>query len=130
MKRLIHKNAFFGFEGNAANPGPGYNTLLLQLIPGDLYIACLYRKFHTIPGLLHSQSALPSPNSYVCVPSREAVCTIFMIVFGMTQPGHEPTEVGGGNLLVKLVISNHQAAVGYATLNAIAMKFNKAIGNN
>ena len=30
---------FFGIEGHVAldrNPGPRYNTLLLQLIPGDL----------------------------------------------------------------------------------------------
>ena len=32
-------------------------------------------------------------NSYpsACVPSREAVCTIFMMVFGMTRPGCKPT---------------------------------------
>ena len=33
---------FFGSEGHVAlgrDPGPGYNTLLLQLIPGDLLSA-------------------------------------------------------------------------------------------
>ena len=33
----------FGSEGHVAldrNPGPGYNTLLLRLIPGDLLSAC------------------------------------------------------------------------------------------
>ena len=33
----------FGMEGYAAldiNPGPGYNTIPLRLIPGDPYIAC------------------------------------------------------------------------------------------
>ena len=38
-------------------------------------------------------------NSYpnACVSSREAVCTIFMMVFGMTRPGRERTtyRVGG-----------------------------------
>ena len=34
-----------------------------------------------------------------CVPCREAVCTIFMMVFGMTRPGREPTTylVRGGH---------------------------------
>ena len=85
---------FFGIEGHAAldrNPGPGYNTLLLRLIPGDLYSACPHRQFHTLPGLLHSRAALPNSYPNACVPSREAVCTIFMMVFGMTRPGREPT---------------------------------------
>ena len=33
---------FFGIEGYAAlyrNPGPGYNTILLRLVPGDVYSA-------------------------------------------------------------------------------------------
>ena len=37
---------FFGLEGHVAldrNPGPGYNTLLLQLISGDLLSARSHR---------------------------------------------------------------------------------------
>ena len=48
-------------EGHVAldrNPGPGYNTLLLRLIPEDLLSACPHRQFHTLPGLLDSQAAL------------------------------------------------------------------------
>ena len=30
------------------NPGSGYDTLLLRLIPGDLNSACLQRQFHTL----------------------------------------------------------------------------------
>ena len=65
------------------NPGPGYNTLLLRLIPGDLLSACHHRQFHTLPGL---------PNSYpnACVQCREAVYTIIIMVFGMTRTGREP----------------------------------------
>ena len=39
-------------KGHAAldrNPGPGYNGLLLRLIPGDLFSACTHRQFHTLP---------------------------------------------------------------------------------
>ena len=34
-----------------------------------------------------------------CVAYREAVCTIFMVVFGMTRSGREPTtyRVRGGH---------------------------------
>ena len=56
---------FFGSEGHAAldrNPGPGYNTLLLRLIPGDLLSACPHRQFHTLPGLWDSQATLPNSN--------------------------------------------------------------------
>ena len=62
---LIHYSAFFRSEGHVAldrNPGPGYGTLLLQLIPGDLLSACPHRQFHTLPGLLDSRAALS--NSY------------------------------------------------------------------
>ena len=44
------------------NPGPGYDTLLLRLIPGDLLSAFPHRQFHTLPGLLDSRAALS--NSY------------------------------------------------------------------
>ena len=56
---------FFGSEGHVAldrNPGTGYETLLLRLIPGDLLSAFPHRQFHTVPGLLDSRAALP--NSY------------------------------------------------------------------
>ena len=42
---------FDDIVGHAAldrNPGPGYDTLLLRLIPGRLYSACLQRQFHTL----------------------------------------------------------------------------------
>ena len=53
---------FFGSEGHVAldrNRGPGYNTLNLWMIPGDLLSACPHSQFHTLPGLLDSQFALP-----------------------------------------------------------------------
>ena len=51
----------FGSEGHVAldrNPGPGYDTLLLRMIPGDLLSACPHRQFHTLPGFLDSRAAL------------------------------------------------------------------------
>ena len=65
---LIHYMCFYGSEGHVAldrNPGPGYDTLLLRLISGDLFSACLHRQFHTLPGLLDSRAALSnsSPNA-------------------------------------------------------------------
>ena len=78
---------FWGSEGHVAldrNPGPGYDTLLLWMIPGDLLSAFPHRQFHTLPGLLNSWAALP--NSY-----PNAICTIFMMVFGMTRPRGELT---------------------------------------
>ena len=69
---LIHYSAFFGSEGHVAldrNPGPGYNTLLLWLIP-DLLSACPHRQFHTLPGLLDSWAALPNSNPNACMPMQ------------------------------------------------------------
>ena len=57
---LIHCNAFS--VALDINPGPGYDILLLRLIPRDLLSACPHRQFHTLPGLLESRAALP--NSY------------------------------------------------------------------
>ena len=61
---LIHYSAFSAGKHVALdrNPGPGYHTLLLRMIPGDLLIACPHRQFHTLSGLLDSQASLS--NSY------------------------------------------------------------------
>ena len=51
----------FDSEGHVAldrNPGPGYDTLLLRMIPGDLLSACPDRQFHTLAGLLDRRAAL------------------------------------------------------------------------
>ena len=47
----------------------------------------------------HYPAALSNSNPNACVPSREAVCTIFMMVFGMTRAGRQPTtyRVTGGH---------------------------------
>ena len=81
-KTLLIDWFFFNIEGHVSldiNPGWGCNTLLLRLIPGDLY-----RQFHTLLSLLHSQAAMPNPYTNACMPSREAVCTIFMMALGLT----------------------------------------------
>ena len=58
------------------------------MIPGDLLSAFLHRQFHTLPGLLDSWAALTLTHARLC---REAVCTIFMMVFGMTRARGELT---------------------------------------
>ena len=69
---LIHLSAFFGDESHVAldrNPGPGYHTLLLRLIPGDLLTARPHRQFHTLPDRLDSRAALPKshPNALLAM---------------------------------------------------------------
>ena len=56
-------------------------------------------QFHTLPGLLDSRAALSNFYPKACLPCREAVLFHFMMVFGMTQPGHEPMtyRVRGGH---------------------------------
>ena len=54
--------------------------LLINLLIYDLSIIVI----------LDSRAALSNSYANTCLPSREAVCTIFMMVFDMTQPG------GGG----------------------------------
>ena len=78
---------FSGIKGHVEldrYPGQEYNTLFLQYILGNLLSACPDRQFHTLHDLLDSQTALPNSYPNACVPSRMAVCTIFMMVFGMT----------------------------------------------
>ena len=70
---LIHICCFFGSEGHVAldrNPGPGYDTLLFRMIPGDLLSAFPHRQFHTLPGLLDSWAALPNSNPNTCMPMQ------------------------------------------------------------
>ena len=64
---------FFGSIGHVAldrNPGPGYNTLLLRMIPWDLLSAFIHRQFHTLPGLLDSWAALPNSYPNACMPMQ------------------------------------------------------------
>ena len=64
---------FFDNEGLVAldrNPGPGYDTLLLRMIPGDLLSAFPHRQFHTLPGLLDSWAALPNSYPNACMPMQ------------------------------------------------------------
>ena len=78
-----------GYVALDRNMGPGYNTLLLRLIPRDLISAFAHRHFHTLPSLF-SRPALSNYYPNACMPSRKAVCSNFMMVFGMTQSGNEP----------------------------------------
>ena len=80
-------------EGHAAldrNPGQGYNTLLLRLIPWNLYSACPHRQFHTLPSLKHSRAAIPNSHPNACEPSREVICSIYIMIVVVTQPRREP----------------------------------------
>ena len=70
---LIHYSAFSAAKIIVAldrNPGPGYDTLLLRMIPGDLLSAFPHRQFHTLPGLLDSWAALPNSNPNACMPMQ------------------------------------------------------------
>ena len=61
---------FLGIKGHVAldrNLGLGYDTLLLQLIPGDLQSACIQTQFHTLLGLLHSVAAASNSYPKACV---------------------------------------------------------------
>ena len=57
---LIHYSAFSAALDR--NPGTGYDTLLLRMIPVDLLSAFPNRQFLTLPGLLDSRAALPNSN--------------------------------------------------------------------
>ena len=60
---LIHYIAFSAAKvALDRNPGPGYDTLLLRMIVGDLLSAFPHRQFQTLPGLLDSWDALPNSN--------------------------------------------------------------------
>ena len=64
---------FFGIEDHVVLggiPGPGYNTLLLWLIPKDLLSAFPDRQLHTLPSLLDSRAALSNSYPNACVLSR------------------------------------------------------------
>ena len=93
---------FFGSEGHVAldrNPGPGYNTLLLRMIPGDLLSAFPHRQFHTLPGLLDSRAALPNSNPNALRAMQGGSLYHFYDGLCMTRPGREPTtyRVRGGH---------------------------------
>ena len=48
-----------------------------------------FKQLHALAGILDSQAALPNSYPNTCVPSREGVCTTFMMDFGMTRLGLE-----------------------------------------
>ena len=57
----------------------------------------------TLTDLLHCMAAFSNSYPNACVPSRAAVCTIIMMVFGMTRPGYKPMTYrmrGGRTILV------------------------------
>ena len=85
----------FSIEDHVAldrNLASGYNNLLLQLILGDLKGACPNKEFHTVPSLWHNQILLPNSYPKACMPSREAVCTTFTMIYGIFRLVHEPHE--------------------------------------
>ena len=84
---------FFGIGGHLAldrNPEPGYNTLLLRLIPGDLLSASPHRQFHTLPALLDSWASLPKSYPNASCTMQGGSLYHFMMVFGVSRPGPEP----------------------------------------
>ena len=77
MKQTIDKNSKTGIQ---------YHTLTI-----DLYSVCQHRQVHTLSGLLRSQEPLPNSNPNTWMPCREAVCTIFMMVFDHYDPARVQT---------------------------------------
>ena len=82
---------FFGSEGHVAldrNPGTGYDTLLLRMIPGDLLSAFPHRQFQTLPSLLDSWAALPNshPNALRAYAGRQFVPFLW---WSLVWPGRE-----------------------------------------
>ena len=78
---------FFSSEGHVAldrDPGTGYDTLLLRMIPGDAFP---HRQFHTLPSLLDSWAALSSSNPSA-LRAMQAVCTILPFYDGIL---YDPT---------------------------------------
>ena len=79
---------FFSSNDHVAldrNPGLGYNTLHLQLIPGDLLSACPHRQFHTLPALLDSLATL-STLMHVCQAGRQFVPFLW---WSLVWPGRD-----------------------------------------
>ena len=74
---------FFGSEGHVAldNPAPGYDTILLRMIPGDLLSAFPHRQFHPLHGLLYSWAALPNSNPNACMPMQG--CSLYHFYDGL-----------------------------------------------
>ena len=65
----------FGIEDHVAldrNAGVGYNTLVLQLIQGDILSECPRGQFGTLPSLLDSRAAMLNCYPNTCMLSREA----------------------------------------------------------
>ena len=50
----------------------------------------IFYKILHIHDNIHSLVALPNVHPNACMQSREAVCTIFMLVFGMTRLWRKP----------------------------------------
>ena len=118
---------FFGSEGHVAldrNPGPGYDTLLLRMMSGDLLSAFPQRQFHTLPGLLDSWAALPNsnPNHMHAYAGRQSVPFLW---WSLVWPGREansrptvweadtlPTEpTGHGQMICKVNIIRSEMGI-------------------
>ena len=101
--RMINQlDCILDIEGHATldrNPEPGYNTLFYDSSKDNFIVHFTKLELHTLSGLFLSQARLPDNHSITCIQSREAVCTIFMVIFGMFRPEHEPTiyQMRGGH---------------------------------
>ena len=85
----MYKSAFLVLEGHAAldrNLVPGYHTLLLRLVSGDIYSVPIYISTHY--SAIYTVMLNLNPNT--CLVSRETFGTIFLMVIGMTRPGANP----------------------------------------
>ena len=86
------------------------------------YISDACQKFidqWAYPKFLHSQAALSNSYPYACVPSREALCTIFMMVLGMIRPGRKPAtyHMRGRHVIHPDAVSHPKHWIHFATRN-------------
>ena len=71
---------------------------------------------------LFSRAALSNSHPNACVPSREAVCTNFMMVFAMIWPGREPTtyRMRGDTLTTK---SSRPTIITYCVMDRLIYRW-------
>ena len=86
----------FGIEDHLTidrNLALGFNTLLLRLIPGDLYSSCPNKQFLSVNSTFYIVRFYYQTHTLkpACQAGRQFV-PLSLMVFGMIHPGHERHE--------------------------------------
>ena len=111
---LIHYSVFFGREGHVAldrNPGTGFDTLLLRMIPGDLLSAFPHRQIEEIFSLnlmMSCEGMKPCCRWYICQMLLRFPSLRYMAVgtgdSGVGGGQEYSMEGGGGTVLPVLAL--------------------------